>query len=358
MKIKILSMQRIKNHGSFLQSYGLKKILESLGAEVGFYDIAIGENNDEIVVTRQSEQKYNRRTDKIFHRLFMRLCTKKQDYLFKLQLKKYLMLTDEITTNDVCDLAVIGSDEVFNCVSPAKWGFSAQLFGDIPNAEKTITYAASCGRTTYKMLNKYFENKIKNAFENIVGFSVRDENTSRFVEKISGKKPEIHLDPVLVSNFDAEVQICRFKEPFLLLYSYANRITNPEEINAIKQYAKRKKLKIVCAGVFQYWCNHNIPVTSFELLGFFDKADCVITDTFHGTILAVKAHKLFVTIIRDSNQNKLTYLLKTLGLADRQLNHISELQECMEKDINYSMVDKILETEKEKTLLYLKQYVE
>ena len=38
MKIGIMSMQRIKNYGSFLQAYGLKKIIESLGHDVEYVD--------------------------------------------------------------------------------------------------------------------------------------------------------------------------------------------------------------------------------------------------------------------------------------------------------------------------------
>ena len=37
-KAGILSMQRIYNYGSFLQAYGLKKMLEELGCDVEFVD--------------------------------------------------------------------------------------------------------------------------------------------------------------------------------------------------------------------------------------------------------------------------------------------------------------------------------
>lgn len=37
-KAGILSMQRIYNYGSFLQAYGLKKMLEELGCAVEFVD--------------------------------------------------------------------------------------------------------------------------------------------------------------------------------------------------------------------------------------------------------------------------------------------------------------------------------
>ena len=41
IKIGILSMQRIKNYGSFLQAYALKKIIESQGHKVEFVDYKV-----------------------------------------------------------------------------------------------------------------------------------------------------------------------------------------------------------------------------------------------------------------------------------------------------------------------------
>ena len=42
MKVGIISMQRVCNKGSFLQAYGLKKMIESLGHEVIFVDYKVG----------------------------------------------------------------------------------------------------------------------------------------------------------------------------------------------------------------------------------------------------------------------------------------------------------------------------
>ena len=39
MKVCILSMQKVNNMGSLLQSYGLKRILETVGCEVEYIDI-------------------------------------------------------------------------------------------------------------------------------------------------------------------------------------------------------------------------------------------------------------------------------------------------------------------------------
>ena len=45
MKIDILSMQRVYNYGSFLQAYGLKKLIENKGDHtVSFIDIEQGDH--------------------------------------------------------------------------------------------------------------------------------------------------------------------------------------------------------------------------------------------------------------------------------------------------------------------------
>lgn len=54
MHVGILSMQRVENFGSFLQAYGLKELLQTLGHSVCFVDIRPGE------FIQTSEQKSHR----------------------------------------------------------------------------------------------------------------------------------------------------------------------------------------------------------------------------------------------------------------------------------------------------------
>ena len=54
-KVGILSMQRICNHGSFLQAYGLKKLIEKNGCEVTFVDYKI---EPPITATNAQKKKY------------------------------------------------------------------------------------------------------------------------------------------------------------------------------------------------------------------------------------------------------------------------------------------------------------
>lgn len=354
MIIKILSMQRVYNHGSFLQAYGLKKELEQFGTDVSFLDIEKGLDNTEIVNTRSDEIEKESKYKHIFQRLIMRVRNKKQRVLFYTQARNYLGLTDEPMSNDVCDLVVIGSDEVFNCVLPSKWGFSTQLFGNVKGAHRVITYAASCGRTSYDSLTENFRKLAKESLANLASISCRDSNTAEFVKKLTGNEVELHLDPVFIYPFEKEIIECDFHKPFVLIYSYDNRIINQNEVRAIKEYAKENRLEIVCAGVFQYWCKYNVPVSSFQLLGYFRKADAVITDTFHGTVLSIKYHKKFATIVRKSNSNKLEYLLNQFKLTNRICRNATQISEVLNNPIKYEYVDLKISTERDRTREYLK----
>lgn len=353
MKIGILSMQRVENHGSFLQSYALKSILRNLGHEVVFLDIKKGELIASAEADEYHSEKRKYTPQEFLGRLLVKIKSQKQKNLFKKEQKEYLNLSEYDSSDEICDVAIIGSDEVFNCTTNAKWGLSTQLFGDIKNAEKTITYAASCGGTTYESVPEKYHGQISQALNKLSAVSVRDGNTFRFVKSYYKGKIEEHLDPVLIYDFEKEIKQPKINMPYLLVYSYQNRIQKKAEIESIKSFAAARGLKTVAAGIFQYWCDYNIPADSFEVLGYFQNADYIVTDTFHGSVMSIKFHKDFTVFVRESNQNKLLDLLKKFNLDDRCVKFPSELLESAKK-IDYSSINNKIEYEKQRTIDYLK----
>lgn len=355
MKIAILSMQRVENHGSFLQSYALKNILEQQGHQVSFLDIKKGE-----LLTLEEADEYHsengkRNLKELVQRFRVKMKNRKQKEIFLKEQKEFLGLSDVYHYDEPCDAAVIGSDEVFNCTTNAKWGLSTQLFGEIPNARKVITYAASCGGTTYESIPEQYHEKIENALNQLTSLSVRDHNTKSFVEKYWKGRIYEHLDPVFMYDFCKEIKIPEISFPYILIYSYNNRIHKKEEIEVIKNFAKKRNLKTVGAGIFQYWCDYNIPAESFEVLGYFKKANYVVTDTFHGSVMSIKFNKDFTVLVRESNRNKLEDLLCKFCLEERCILRPSELEENAKSSIEYASVNKKIEEEQLKTLDYLKQ---
>ena len=250
-------------------------------------------------------------------------------------------------------MIVIGSDEVFNCCQSSKWGFSDQLFG---NTDVTsITYAASCGYTTYeKVAELGLSEKIWASLTKLQAISVRDKNTKAFVQSVLSVEPEQHLDPVLIYDWKNEVPQTRRYGNYILIYAYDNRIYDESEINAIKKFAKKHHLELISFGVYQRWCDRNVSCSPFELLSYFDGAKYVITDTFHGTVISIKRNKPFAVLIRESNKEKLTDLLERFGLTDRELMSINALEDVITKDIDYSHINEKIRIAQSEALDYLK----
>lgn len=359
MKICILSMQNIDNYGSVLQAYSLKKIVESLGHAVSFIDIDPGMNihlNNECVRLAGGNSYVGDNKINLPQKIINKIKKLSIERMYNCFRKEYLNI-EVGKSEEVYDICIIGSDEVFNCIQASKWGFAEQLYGDVKQAKKVITYAASCGSTTEGVLTENLRNAIQNAFGRISQFSVRDINTEDFVYNVAGKRAIINLDPVAVGDFTNEINYARLdnKLPshYCIIYSYKDRINDEKTIKAIKEFCSEKGLEIVALFGGQKWIQQNIILSPFEVLKAFNKADFVITDTFHGTLFGAKYAKKMAVIIRDSNKNKLSDLIKRLRLEEHVILDINDLDAKYDIDINKEQINSILLNERERTINYL-----
>ena len=360
-------MQRIANYGSFLQAYGLKHILEELGCDVQFVDYHPGKT----LIPADGGTGVKRKLHKVLE-VFRYRAPIKQKYLF-IKYKKnyaakyypYLGINEELNFNPTLDLLVIGSDEVFNCVqNNTNVGFSPELFGEGNNAKKVITYAASFGNTTVDKLEQYkVSDRVSAWLKNIDAISVRDANSGEAVAALTGAEPQYHLDPVLVYDFVGKCKDIPDTVPesrYMILYGYSGRFSK-EECKAIKAYARKKGLKIFCIGGVQDCCDKFIDCNPFEVIAYFKNAECVVTDTFHGTIMSIITHKQFASVIRDSgygNSQKLTDLLSRLGLQERRLESMEKLEALLKETIDYKNTDAIITSEREKAYAFLKKEID
>ena len=353
MKTGLLSMQRIKNYGSFLQALSLKSILEEHGHEVDFIDIMPGKSYEGIDFYDSGEKDWNNQEFLTFR--------KKRDELMEQYGKKYLGLTAEKNYSNDYDFAIIGSDEVFNCIGNGNIGFTQQLFGkDV--SRYTITYAASCGHTTYEQIKKYnLEEKVKEGLATLKKISVRDKNTYCFVKNIMKSNENIveNLDPVFIYDFKKHIPKIQINEDrYIVIYSYDYRLCNENEVKYIKEFASENGLKTIGLGLYQPWCDKNINVTPFELLEYFKRADYVITDTFHGAVFSIKYNKKFIGISRSSNANKFDDLLSHFHLEERKIKDMHKIQEIMDKDIQYELINQLIKQETDKSKKYIKTELE
>ena len=366
MKVGILSMQRIQNYGSFLQAYGLKHILEDLGYEVQFVDYHPGKTLIPADGGTGIMRKLSKITDVLKQAgpLKEKLRFIKYKKNFASNYYPYLGITKENNYNPELDVLVIGSDEVFNCVqNNTNVGFSPELFGQGNRARKLISYAASFGNTTLEKLEQYgVKDKVADWLKRFDTISVRDKNSGEIIKVLTDQEPVYNLDPVLIYDFIGKCKDIPKSVPYknyMLLYGYSGRFSK-EECKEIRKFADNEGLKIFCIGGVQDCCDKFIDVDPFTVIAYFQHAEYVVTDTFHGTIMSVITHKQFMAVVRESgygNSQKMTDLLNRLGLQTRMLSSLNNLIDNIHVSIEYSKIDQLLMKERSKTEIFFKENI-
>lgn len=358
-RIAILSMQRVVNFGSVLQAYSLRELLREITGETAdFLDI---EEQPALPSRKTVKNSVDYETpaayppgllQRVKRWSIARLSSRNKSLIRKfMKTELNLLQTGDET---VYDCVVVGSDEVFNHHK----GVCLQLHGQVKQAKKVISYAASCGSATAEDVAPENVDAVQKAMASFAAMSVRDAATERYVSAFYTGDVKRHLDPVLVGNLHLRSHKPVRLKNYLLVYAYGQRIRTAEEIDAIRSFAKSRGLKIVAMGGSQFWCDLYIPASPFRLLDYFFHADYVVTDTFHGAIFSVINRKKFAVIIRKTNCNKITSLLEDLGLSDRLLSDIGRMESILSEPIDYASVEAILEQERVCTREYLIKQME
>ena len=91
-----------------------------------------------------------------------------------------------------------------------------------------------------------------------------------------------------------------------------------------------------------------------EFLGLVSKAECVVTNSYHGMIFSVLFKTPFAVFSREQCDNKITELLQILNLSGRMMVTGEEKL----KKIDYAAVEKSIEKEREESLRFFQMELE
>lgn len=341
-KVCIVTLHGANNVGAFLQAYSLQRTITGMGD----YDVCFakfprtveqkGKLRKVLSYIKKGELKklmFKKKTAKVY-----------SDIRTKLKIAK-----DEITEQPAYDIVVVGSDEVWNLYSKSFVHYP-QYFGKKLNAPKVISYAPSA--------NICQADEVRNAgytFDEFAYISVRDTNTSRMVEEISGKTPQIVCDPtVLLGDFYEEFSETYVDEKdYILVYSYG---LPQETVQEIKKLARKKKKKLISVGTYNDWCDKNIVVNPFEFLAWLDKSDFVIAATFHGTVLSTLLGKSLA--VYPGKQHKTMCYIEQIGIKNRIMTGDASLEEIYDTPMDYQKINETIKEFRNTSLDFLKKALE
>lgn len=264
--------------------------------------------------------------------------------------KKQVMIGADYTKYSG-ELLIIGSDEVFS----TEVGISDSFWGIKTKAKKVVSYAASFGPTTLDDIQLKKESDfIISALTNFNSISVRDKNSQEIINSLINYNPQIVCDPVILYGYKKEIKNNRIiiKKNYILLYSYDNNMNNPSEIEMIKNVANKMNLPVYSVGFYHKWCDKNINVDPIELIQYFNNAQFIITDTFHGSVISLITESNFAVLVRN-NSNKLYYLLEQYNLTNRIFQNEVECFNILNTSINYEKVNEVIDVQKKESSLFL-----
>ena len=97
-----------------------------------------------------------------------------------------------------------------------------------------------------------------------------------------------------------------------------------------------------------------------ELLNLIRNAEYIVTDSFHGSVFSIIYKKLFFTSRRVRKEgilctnNRLDSLFNKLGITGRMISGTEEIEECLERTIDYETVHENIEGLVKSSKEYLK----
>lgn len=267
--------------------------------------------------------------------------------------------------NRFCSTFVVGSDQLFQFGLYQKLGKYVTLDW-VTDDHKKIAYAASFGH------DKIWGDKAEIAkmgyyMRKFDAFSVREESGVSLTKRVFDVDSVQVLDPVFLcdrKHYDALIAKSQRKLSRHVIGSY---ILDPSLDKAAIIRTIQKKLGIK-AQIFSEF-NHSEEyvkslagldvqhLTVEERLQLISECDFFVTDSFHGTCLAIIMQKPFVTILNEDRGGSRFYsLLSLLGLKDRLILNSGDLDgnTVIFQPIHYEKVNKVLHEERNRSIGWLK----
>lgn len=191
-----------------------------------------------------------------------------------------------------------------------------------PAVRKKISYAAS-GNLPLTDEVKTITFPMITSLDSI---SMREDSTIESIQPYIEKTITHVCDPVFLLDSNNWRELYRrhtslkIKEKYVLVYPMGNGAENT--IEHARKVANHKKLPLYMISASQKRdsrVSKQFNVTPYDFLALIDNADCIITNSFHGTSFSIILEKQFWACVAEGSNQRITSLLEQAGIRNRLL---------------------------------------
>lgn len=267
--------------------------------------------------------------------------------------------------SDRFDAFVCGSDQIW---SPRC--FDVHYFLDfVTDPGKKVAYAPSFGCDVIGDHEK--AKRIASLLRDFGSIAVREESGADIVESLTGRRPQVVLDPTLLLDADAWSGLARAypvgDAPYCLLYFLGSHRGNA---SAARRIAASAGLRVLEVPVFQNRRGRpgalGPDVGPAEFVALVRGASLVCTDSFHGMVFSTLFKRPFVAFERfdpDDSASQNTRVYSFLGMAGLEESLLSrsllgQWGEFVSPQIDYEAVGERIGRRRDDSLRYLRDALE
>jgi len=369
MKIGIITFHYGYNYGAALQCTGLYKTLEQMGHDVDVIDYQPLVYSPSVYFWKGWGLRKKNRLQRIKKRWvelrYGGLMRRKFDKFFA----KNLTFSKACDNLDVAEVVagyaalIVGSDQVWNRsysnVTPVYFlDFADTYLG------RKISYAACCGHSKMPLENI---GAVKRALLQFDAISVRNRITHEWVRELTDMNSAIVCDPTFLYDYSSlePAEPPPYKN-YILTYVLGKEIGGGHRRAIAKIKEKYGDLPVVwiCSSAhkpesFCKWADRIVYTAGpAEWLNLVKNAAFVYTDSFHGTVFAMKYRKPFLAYYtEESRAERLRDLAERYGIDHSVVRSLQDTLErkCLEIPPDYESVTDQINRHRRMSLSFLKE---
>lgn len=372
MKVCILTYRLHSNFGFLMQAYALQQVLRTLGHDPYTVDIRVKPLSTYDKIKQIIKYVLLHISRMIGYSSLPWITTEEQTYVDQYTwrfIKEHLQLTPAI--NSIKDLKrLVGSQYDFYLVgSDQVWrkeycpDICSYFFDFVADNKKRASYAASFGVSTINYPPQLIK-KSKKLLEKFTAISVREADGVRICRELFGVSAIHVLDPTLLLDKEKYEELITPERdaqipslPFVLAYILDN---TSEKLRFIETFSQQQHLQVLYIkpkeiseiGIHRIEECVYPPVSLW--LRTFQKANFVITDSFHGTVFSIIFQKQFIVLDNPRRgSSRMKSLLNDFSLENRLLFPDTK-NEMNLAPINYKNVNDILSAKRKESIDFLK----